>query len=282
MGIPTITTTPTVTQTPVKETKTPEVPSCLRFNLELGRNATTGATIPGRYEAREVGGRLLATWDAQADWVDSDWICDIALSKREVYVQVFFYPYFAEPRVELEIVNHAPNSPYGWLARGMRHSLEVQFPQSWTPPAGPAGPTLPAPTGLPDSDIGYGPHTTTTPTPASTAESSASSSAETDTAAPLISAESKAILVGDEWVAMEPAPPLPTVSDPTQTPAPELAAAPDKDSTNSLKRPPAADSAETLAQPTSPAQALATGGLLGLIVGLLGLGLLIGWQRRQS
>ncbi len=230
-----------------------------------------------------MGGRLLATWDAQADWVDSDWICNIALSKREVYVQVFFYPYFAEPRVELEIVNHAPNSPYGWLAQGMRHSLEVQFPQNWTPPAGPASATLPAPTNVPDSDIGYGPHST----PTATSVNDASPSAETDAAAPVISAESKAVLVGDEWVAMEPAPPLPTVSDPTPTPAPELAAVPDlaaadRDATNSLKRPPAADSAETLAQPTSPAQALATGGLIGLIVGLLGLGLLIGLRRRKA
>ncbi|MCB0037415.1 MAG: hypothetical protein KDE51_25465, partial [Anaerolineales bacterium] len=106
--------------------------ACTRFDLEEGRNAETGAGVAGRYEMREVGtGRVLATWEAAADWVDSGWIYDINTSvATSSWVEVFFYPAGKAIATRLEIVNPAPGTSFGWIANGMCHAVELQFPES--------------------------------------------------------------------------------------------------------------------------------------------------------
>ncbi len=107
-------------------------PACTRFDLEMGRNVETGAGIAGRYEMIEVGsGKQLATWNADSWWVDGGWIYDIELSYDASWVEVFFYPLGEGPAIKLEIVNFAPDTEYGWLASGMCHAMEIQFPADW-------------------------------------------------------------------------------------------------------------------------------------------------------
>lgn len=104
-----------------------------RINLELGRDAATGARIPGVYRMFEVGtNKLLIEWHAESWWVDSG--CKKAdISRSPTHVEVYFYPDGHDTRVKLEIVNPAPDEPYGWLKRGMCHAIEVQFPIDWSP-----------------------------------------------------------------------------------------------------------------------------------------------------
>ena len=123
-----MTATPTPTPTSDVTTQT----ACTRFNLEQGR--TPDSPLPGRYEMIEVGtGNLLASWWAEAGWVDSGWITDIHLSFPKSWVEVYFYPFGNEPAVKMDIVNPAPGTEYGWLVRGMCHSIEIEFPLGWSP-----------------------------------------------------------------------------------------------------------------------------------------------------
>ena len=48
-----------------------------------------------------------------------------------VHVRVLFYPPGSDASTEptvMTIINHAPGEEYGWLAKGMEHALEVEFP----------------------------------------------------------------------------------------------------------------------------------------------------------
>ncbi len=122
-----VTSTPTPQPTAVP-TNIPIVPvpglGCLRINFEI----TGDEALAGTYEVREVSGRLLASWDAQAGWQDSGWIHNIDISFDAVYVQVFYVPADGSAPVEMKIVNPAPGTTYGWVARGMCHALEVGWP----------------------------------------------------------------------------------------------------------------------------------------------------------
>ncbi|MEM7333334.1 MAG: SdrD B-like domain-containing protein [Chloroflexota bacterium] len=119
----------------------PDYTACARFNLDLGRSAHTGAGVEGRYEMIEIGtGKLLATWDADFWWADSGWIEGIELSfAGGSWVEVYFYPYGSSPAQKLEIINPAPGTEYGWLAPGMCHAVEIEFPIDWIPPTGLTG-----------------------------------------------------------------------------------------------------------------------------------------------
>lgn len=88
---------------------------------------------PGRYVMTEVGtGKALAEWDAEAAWTDSGWIHNIYLSfNMASWVEVYFYPHGEVEPVQLEVINPAPNTAYGWLAQDMCHAVEVQFPAQW-------------------------------------------------------------------------------------------------------------------------------------------------------
>lgn len=139
---PDITPTPwQTTATPastVLPTATPTVPpsylACTRFNFDLGQNHDTGSLVPGLYTMREVGtGNTLATWWAAPAWEDSGWITDIYLTFPSVWVEVFFYPYGGEPAVNMNIINPANGTAYGWLAGGICHAIEIEFPLGWVP-----------------------------------------------------------------------------------------------------------------------------------------------------
>lgn len=139
--------TPEVTETPgppaatvvptqvpkATATKKPRLPACLRINFET----SGGEALEGVYEVREVGGRLLYSWTAQAGWRDSGWIHGIDISFENVYIEVFYLQEQGPP-IKLEIMNPAQDTPYGWLSRGMCHALEVGWPDpSITPTATP-------------------------------------------------------------------------------------------------------------------------------------------------
>jgi len=123
-----VTSTPTPLPTAVPTgapTAVPVVPapglSCLRINFEI----TGDVALAGTYEVQEVNGRPLASWTAEAGWQDSGWIENLNISFDAVYVQVFYNAEDGSELVEMEIVNPAPSTEYGWVARGMCHALEV-------------------------------------------------------------------------------------------------------------------------------------------------------------
>jgi hypothetical protein len=149
---PDVTITPTDTATPgptatatenptLQPSPTPEKnreSSCVRINFEV--SGDTAAR--GLYLVQEVGGKHLASWYALDGWQDSGWFKDIDISHENVYVKVLFYRGPDAAPVELLILNHAPDSPYGWMSWGMCHALEVGWagekPEGAVPDAPPA------------------------------------------------------------------------------------------------------------------------------------------------
>ena len=116
------TATPTMTATP--EADIPRLPACLRINFEIGPDSARRGT----YVVQEVGGHVLATWWAEEGWMDSGWVRDLDITFPAVYVQVFWVKGDGSPPVEMTILNPAPGTTYGWLARGRCHALEVAWP----------------------------------------------------------------------------------------------------------------------------------------------------------
>jgi hypothetical protein len=97
--------------------------ACLRINFEIGPDSARRGT----YVVRETGGHLLATWWAEEGWMDSGWVRDIDISAPAVYVQVIFVKGDGTETV-MRILNPAPGTEYGWVARGQCHALEVAWP----------------------------------------------------------------------------------------------------------------------------------------------------------
>jgi hypothetical protein len=120
--------TVTVTTAPTATDK-PRLPACLRINFEV----SGGEAREGIYEVREVGGRLLYSWYAQAGWRDSGWIYGIDISFENVYIEVFYNSQEGPP-VKMVIANPAPGTSYGWLSRGSCHALEVGWPDETITP----------------------------------------------------------------------------------------------------------------------------------------------------
>lgn len=120
------TATPAVTNTP-EPTPTPEqkprLPSCTRINFDIsGHKAKEGL-----YVVQEVGGRHLVSWEAREGWQDSGWFYDLDITFSAVYVQVLYYQGPDAEPVYMKIINPAPDSEHGWLARGQCHALEVAW-----------------------------------------------------------------------------------------------------------------------------------------------------------
>ena len=91
---------------------------------------TNDVAREGLYVVQETGGRTVASWNALDGWRDSGWINNLDISHEAVHVQVLYYPYAgAEPTV-MRILNPVGGTEYGWLARGMEHALEVEFPDA--------------------------------------------------------------------------------------------------------------------------------------------------------
>lgn len=126
----TSTPTPLATAVPTASASTPTPApdpglACLRINFEVSGDVA----LTGTYEVMEASGRPLASWDAQAGLQDSGWIRDIDISFEAVYVKVHYRAGGAADPVEMAIVNPAPNTEFGWVARGMCHALEVAWPE---------------------------------------------------------------------------------------------------------------------------------------------------------
>jgi len=120
---------PTATEKPTREptataTKRPREHSCVRINFEVGGDEAKR----GLYVVQEIGGRVLASWYAEDGWMDSGWFKEIDIPYENVYVKVLYYSGPGADPVELVIVNHAPDSPYGWMSWGVCHALEVAWP----------------------------------------------------------------------------------------------------------------------------------------------------------
>ena len=121
--------TPTVPPpTPNVPTETPvSVPpddACLRFNFDIGGDEAR----EGTFVAQEVGGRILATWSARDGWQDSGWIEGIQISHQAVYVDVYWISPDGSERIKMKMLNPAPGTEHGWVARGMCHALEIEWP----------------------------------------------------------------------------------------------------------------------------------------------------------
>jgi hypothetical protein len=94
--------------------------ACARINFEVSGDSA----LAGTYQLVETDGRLLATWQAQNGWEDSGWIT-VKIAHPSVYVQVFYLANPSAIPVELQIINPAPGTNYGWLTEDMCHAIEV-------------------------------------------------------------------------------------------------------------------------------------------------------------
>ena len=91
------------------------------FELAPGHSAKRG-----HYSVQLEGGAEVASWYALDGWLDSGWIEDVEIP-GERYVQVLYYPGPETEPTVMRILNHAPDSEYGWLADGVAHALEVAW-----------------------------------------------------------------------------------------------------------------------------------------------------------
>jgi hypothetical protein len=76
----------------------------------------------------EVTGKLLATWQAREGDVDSGWLSNLTTSFESVHIVVTFYPGDGSAAVNMQIVNPAGGTSYGWLTRNVCHAVEIQYP----------------------------------------------------------------------------------------------------------------------------------------------------------
>jgi LysM repeat protein len=122
---------PTTPNTPTADQQDPPTitgdRACTRFNFLAGRDRYQGSRA-GRYEMNEVTGKLLATWQAREGDVDSGWLSNLTTSFESVHIVVTFYPGDGSAAVNMQIVNPAGGTSYGWLTRNVCHAVEIQFP----------------------------------------------------------------------------------------------------------------------------------------------------------
>lgn len=155
-GTPSATPTEDTPGPTITPTKKPRLPSCTRINFEVGSDVARA----GVYDVMEIGGRHLTSWHAQDGWTDSGWIEPIDITFENTFVQVIFQNQGGSP-ITMEILNPAPNTPYGWMSRGMCHALEVAWPDDHPPFGQPA----PEPAVAIPSDGSQSPQGTATATP---------------------------------------------------------------------------------------------------------------------
>ncbi len=99
--------------------------ACAQFSFHQGRRSAQA----GVYALHDVTGGQIAAWSAPAGAMASGWIYDLPVAFASVHARVLFYPrYGGGTAVEMNILNHAPDTTAGWLTRGLCHSLELTFP----------------------------------------------------------------------------------------------------------------------------------------------------------
>lgn len=101
--------------------------SCMRFNFHEGKDRLTGSR-GGVFVLFEDTNGALTSWYAPAGATDSGWYNGFNITFEQVFVKVLFYPSDGSTPVVMEIVNPAPDMSYSWLARGMCHAVEIQYP----------------------------------------------------------------------------------------------------------------------------------------------------------
>ena len=117
--------------------------ACARFNFLQGRDRATGSRSAGRYEMKETLGGLVTSWEAKAGDKDSGEITGLAISRQSVHVTVTFFPADGSAPIQMEIVNPAGGTSFGWLSRDMCHSVEIQYPITTVTPTPVPPTTLP-------------------------------------------------------------------------------------------------------------------------------------------
>ena len=110
----------TATPSPTATAKPPRLDACFFLNLEIAGDTAK----KGWYWIEEEGGRLLALLFLEDGWLGSEPIeTDITFSA--VHVRVFYAETLSGDRRPLVILNPAPNTDMGWVARGICHAIEV-------------------------------------------------------------------------------------------------------------------------------------------------------------
>ena len=113
---------------PIMEAETPAEPdpegTAARIDFEIAGHAAK----KGHYSVQALGGGEIASWYALDGWEDSGWLSNIDIGNRTVWVEVVYYPGPDTEGTVLTILNHVPDEPYGWVASGEAHALEVAWP----------------------------------------------------------------------------------------------------------------------------------------------------------
>lgn len=105
--------------------------ACTRFNFAQGRDAYRGS-LTGVYLMVDANGRQIASWYAAEGEIDSGWINGLPIAFTSVHVRVLFYPKWGGGSpIQMDVVNPAPGTNYGWLTRGLCHSVEIQYPDGY-------------------------------------------------------------------------------------------------------------------------------------------------------
>jgi len=108
---------------PQGEAEVEPTDTALRIDFEVsGHKARSGL-----YVVRYPGGDELTSWYARYGAIDSGWI-NVEITRKTVWVEVIYYPASHGAPITMKILNHAPDTAYGWVSQGMAHAIEVAWP----------------------------------------------------------------------------------------------------------------------------------------------------------
>jgi len=95
----------------------------------IGFEFPNGMARAGRYVVKDVfSGTNVAEWQTPGGSWDSGWLTDLEITGEETWVEVLYYASPGMEPINMRILNHAPETEYGWLARDIEHALQVEFP----------------------------------------------------------------------------------------------------------------------------------------------------------
>lgn len=101
--------------------------ACARLSFKSGRDGYHGAS-EGTFIIQEVTGGTVAGWSTYAGAHISPWMNSVGITHPSVHVKVLFYPQYGGGPVEMKILNPAGDTSFGWLARGVCHAIEIEYP----------------------------------------------------------------------------------------------------------------------------------------------------------